>query len=228
VSTSIHTTTTRDGTTVARIRAAGPGQPRWLLLHGSDGHETDLVPLVHRLTPDAAAVAPRGTVPTPYGFAHALRRDDRTIDVDDLRVRAAALASLIEGEQDRVPLGERMLLLGFSNGAVMAAALVESRPDLFSAAVLIRAQPPHAAGTAEPTRATEPARALPILVLDGRDDARRTPDDGRLVADRLRGLGHHVSHVVVPAEHQITLDDEQAITAWLSAIGNGDAISGSA
>jgi predicted esterase len=237
VSRSIRTTTNRDGTTVARVRAASPDEPTWLLLHGSDGHETDLIPLAGRLAPHAALVAPRGTVPTPFGFAHAHRRADRTIDGDDLRVRAAALATAVEAERRGALPGDRLILLGFSNGAVMAAALVESRPDLFSAAVLIRAEPPYPAGTAEPTQptpptqatqptpptqATPPTRSLPVLVLDGRDDARRSPDDGRRVADRLRALDHRVSHVVVPAEHGITAEDERAIGAWLSAITDTD------
>ncbi|WP_144712018.1 alpha/beta hydrolase [Curtobacterium pusillum] len=221
MSRSIHTTTTHDGTTVARVRAAGPGQRTWLLLHGSDGHETDLVPLAERLIPDAAVVAPRGTVPTPSGFAHVDRREDRTFDEDGLRVRSAALAALIEEEQGSVPPGDGMLLVGFSNGAVMAAALVESRPDLFSAAVLLRTQPPYETTAARPAEASAPAPSIPVLVLDGRDDARRRPDDGRRVADRLRGLGHRVSHVVLPTGHGITDDDERAIGAWLAGIEDG-------
>jgi len=188
----------------------------WVLLHGSDGRETDLLPLADRLGPGAAAIAPRGTVRTAHGFAHFRRRPDRTIDHDDVRRRVPLLADAVESATASLPGSARRTIVGFSNGAVMAAALVETRPDLFTTGILIRPQPPFGDARAPAGRA--PAElAMPVLVLDGRFDPRRHADDGLRVAERLRSLGAAVDHVTLPVGHGITDADEQAVRRWLHA-----------
>jgi phospholipase/carboxylesterase len=93
----------------------------WVLLHGTDGHETDLLPLADRLAPDDAKIALRGTEPTAQGWAHFRRRPDRTLDEDDLRARIALLTDAVDHGQAEVGPTARRVVLGFSNGAIAAA-----------------------------------------------------------------------------------------------------------
>lgn len=51
------------------VPAREPGSAPLVLLHGSDGRETDLLPLAERLSPSAAKIAIRGAVTTPGGHA---------------------------------------------------------------------------------------------------------------------------------------------------------------
>lgn len=184
----------------------------WVLLHGSDGSETDLLATADRLVPGAAKIAPRGTVTMPGGYAHFRRHPDRSLDEDDLRARAKPLAALIDHASTTMHLPGRLVVLGYSNGAIMAASLIESYPDLFDAAVLLRPLTPF---PDQPVHARTP---LPVLILDGAHDDRRLPGDGQLLADRLVSAGALVTHAVLPAGHGICTEDEQAIGAWLKEV----------
>jgi phospholipase/carboxylesterase len=184
----------------------------WVLLHGTDGHETDLLPLADRLAPDDAKIALRGTEPTAQGWAHFRRRPDRTLDEDDLRARIALLTDAIDHGQAEVGPTARRVVLGFSNGAIAAAALLELRPDLFTAGGLIRPQPPF---RSEPVVTDS---GVPALVLDARFDTRRAADDGRRTAERLRATGAVVDHVTLPVHHGITARDEDETRRWWGGV----------
>lgn len=180
-----------------------------VLLHGSDGHETDLLPLAGRVAPGSATIALRGAATTPLGRAFFDRRADRTIDGTRVRDRIDPVVDAIEFAEPLVGRDRRRWVIGFSNGAVMAAALVETRPHLFTAAVLIRPAPFRSGPV--PVRLS-----MPVLVLDARHDARRTPEDGVAVATRLRDAGATVQHTTLDVGHGITPADEEAVRTWLA------------
>lgn len=183
-----------------------------VLLHGSDGRETDLLPLAGRVAPGSATIALRGAATTPLGHAFFDRRPDRTIDEAMVRDRIDPVVDAIEFAGSLVGGDRRRWVIGFSNGAVMAAALVETRPDLFTAAVLIRPAAPFRSG---PT----PVRlSMPVLVLGARHDARRTPADGIEVASRLRDAGATVQHTTLDVGHGITPADEEVVRTWLARL----------
>lgn len=191
--------------------AAATGSPL-VLLHGSDGHETDLLPLAGRVAPGSATIALRGAATTPLGHAFFDRRADRTIDEALVRDRIDPVVDAIEFARSLVGADRRRWVIGFSNGAVMAAALVETRPDLFTAAVLIRPAAPFRSGPV-PVRLS-----VPVLVLDARHDARRTPADGIEVASRLRDAGATVQHTTLDVGHGITPADEDVVRTWLARL----------
>lgn len=148
----------------------------------------------------------------PGGYAHFRRHPDRSLDEEDLRARAKSLAALINHASTTMHLSGRLVVLGYSNGAIMAAALIESHPDLFEAAVLLRPLTPF------PDQPVHARTRLPVLILEGAHDDRRLPGDGQLLADRLVSAGALVTHAVLPAGHAISTVDEQAISAWLKEV----------
>ncbi|MFJ4220338.1 alpha/beta hydrolase [Curtobacterium luteum] len=145
------------------------------------------------------------------GAGHAFfdRRPDGSFDDDDVAARVAPLVDAIDHGQRMIGRTEHTVVLGFSNGAVMAAALIEQHPELFTGGVLLRPKPPFRS-TPAPSGLT-----LPVLVVDGRNDRRRTPEDGARTAERLRQGGADVEHVVLDIGHGITEDDERAVLDWL-------------
>lgn len=184
-----------------------------MLLHGSDGHETDLLPLAARVSPSAAKIAPRGSVAVEGGFAHFHRRPDRTIDEDDLLRRVAPLARLLNSTLADHGLDRPPILLGYSNGAIMAAALLAHTPELFEATVLLWPLAPFV-DAPPPT-----LDAMPILVLDAADDTRRSIADGHHQTQILTCAGARVTHSTLPTGHAVSDHDVHAIVRWLDANG---------
>src|SRR3712207_2532455 len=95
-----------------------------VLLHGSDGSETDLLPLAELLAPESVRISVRGAVASDAGYAFFRRFPDRRVDEADVVARVPALADFIESTCAGYG---RPIAVGFSNGAIMAAALLLAR-----------------------------------------------------------------------------------------------------
>jgi phospholipase/carboxylesterase len=192
------------------IPGADPTAAPFVVLHGSGGSEHDLVPLAAELAPTVTILAVRGTLPFEGGNAFFQRFADRSIDEADIRERSLVLADFIESAASHYRFARGPITLGFSNGAIMAAALLLMRPGLLSAAVLLR--------PLSPFLHDPPARipATPVIIIDGAKDSRRSPGDGHLLAERLAHAGARVSHHVLPVGHSITALDRQLVSKWLA------------
>jgi phospholipase/carboxylesterase len=193
------------------IPGAEPSHTPLLLLHGSGGTERDMVPLASELSPKSTAVALRGAAPWEGGFAFFRRFEDRSIDERDLLDRAGALAEYISQIGADRGFAKPPVAVGFSNGAIMAAALVMLYPGLLSGAVLFRPLSPLAA---------DPDARIPenpVLIIDGSDDARRSPGDGARLAQRMARLGAEVTHHLLPTGHSLIADDLRLAREWLAS-----------
>jgi len=181
-----------------------------VLLHGSGGDEHTLLPLAAELAPDAAVLSLRGDVSIDGGFAFFYRHADRTIDEPDIAARVPIPADFIAAACGQHGIGEPPLALGFSNGSIMAAALLFTRTSLFSGAMLFR--------PLSPFREDPPMHldGIPVLIIDGDKDSRRSVGDGALVAARLTRAGAVVTHHVLPVGHAITELDRQIARTWIA------------
>lgn len=196
------------------VPATEPDAAILVLLHGSDGRETDLLPLAQRLGPTAAKISIRGAVATPGGYAFFHRFPDRRIDEQDLAARVSPLTKLITTALTVHGLRRRPIAVGFSNGAIMAAAVLQTQPEVFSGAILVRPLSPF---TVAPDQALN---AVPVLILDGAHDERRTQGDGQVLAETLRRAGADVQHEVLPTGHLISDVDEQIAGRWMQRATN--------
>ncbi|HTO60942.1 MAG TPA: esterase [Bradyrhizobium sp.] len=194
--------------------AATSGAPLMLLLHGSGGTERDMVPLAARLSPGSVAVAIRGALPWENGFAFFRRFEDRSIDEDNLVTQAGVLANDIPPIRTGCRSSRAPIAVGFSNGAIMAAALLIRYPGLLSGAVLFRPLSPFA----RRDRANIPG--TPVLIIDGSDDERRSPGDGARLARGLTRHGATVTHHVLRAGHSLEEQDLCLAREWLEAQGS--------
>jgi phospholipase/carboxylesterase len=194
------------------ISGTSHGKTPLILLHGSGGDERDLLPLAQRLAPGSPVLAIRGTVGIDGGFAFFHRFPDRSIDEADISARAPVLADFIETCRARYGLTIPPIAVGYSNGAIMAAALLLTRPTLLAGAILFRPLSPF---TGDP-----PLRliGMPALIIDGEKDSRRSPGDGARLAECLRGAGAMVTHHVLPVGHAISDMDVPLARTWLTAV----------
>ena len=103
--------------------------PTLLLLHGTGGNENDLLPLGQALLPDANLLSPRGKV-LESGMPRFFRRlAEGVFDQDDLRFRTEELAEFLRGRGALRFRRRRVIAVGYSNGANIAASLLLRQPD---------------------------------------------------------------------------------------------------
>jgi phospholipase/carboxylesterase len=151
-------------------------------------------------------------VPWEGGFAFFRRFEDRAIDESDLLDRASALAEgIVQIGVDR-GFAKPPVAVGFSNGAIMAAALVMLYPGLLSGAVLFRPLSPLAADPDARIPKT------PVLIIDGSDDQRRSAGDGTRLAQCLARMGANVTHHLLPTGHWLVADDLDLAHQWLMSL----------
>lgn len=183
-----------------------------VLLHGSGGNERDLLPLAEQFAPRSPILAIRGPLNIDGGFAFFHRFPDRTIDESDILARVPVLASFIESCCTRYALGMPPIVVGYSNGAIMAAALLLTRSVLLAGAILFRPLSPF--GIDPPAR----LKGIPILIVDGKRDSRRSAGDGARLANRLRDAEATVSYYVLPVGHAISDLDIPLARMWLKDV----------
>src|SRR3954468_6637264 len=96
-----------------------------LMLHGTGGDENDLVPLGRMLRPGAAILSPRGNV-LEHGMPRFFRRlAEGIFDLEDLAKRPDDLGAFIDGAVTKYGIDrDKLVAVGFSNGANVAASLM--------------------------------------------------------------------------------------------------------
>jgi phospholipase/carboxylesterase len=190
--------------------SARTGAPTLLLLHGTGGNESDLLPLGRMIAPGAALLSPRGKV-LESGMPRFFRRlAEGVFDEEDVRRRANELADFIAEACDRYDL-PAPIAVGYSNGANIAAAVLLLRPEALAGAVLLR-----------PMMALRVAPAVdlngkPVLLLSGAMDPIATEDSTARLASALGTAGADVQHRQLPAGHELSQADIVAARGWLAS-----------
>lgn len=170
-----------------------------LLLHGTGGDETSLLPYHDRIAPGAPVVAVRGTVVENGLNRHFRRFAEGVFDEADLVYRVDELVAFLEAAQDcyDLPPGE-WLAVGFSNGANIAAATLMRRPQVLAGAVLMAAMVPFRAGPPDTDLTGKHA-----IVVNGRHDPMATVEQTQTLVAQLRALGGRVDVVPHDGGHEI-------------------------
>jgi predicted esterase len=117
--------------------------PTLLLLHGTGGDENDLLSLGHELWPGAALLGVRGKV-LENGVPRFFRRfAEGVFDLEDLKSRTEELANFIDAAAERYGFSKnKLIIVGYSNGANIGSSLILLHPHYMAAAVLFRAMVP--------------------------------------------------------------------------------------
>jgi predicted esterase len=111
----------------------------FLLLHGTGGDETDLLDLGRALDPNAALLSPRGKV-LENGAPRFFRRlAEGVFDEGDVIARAHELANFVDQAVKHYKIdAERLVAVGYSNGANIATAMLLLGAASFPHAILFR------------------------------------------------------------------------------------------
>ena len=191
----------------------GESNATLLLLHGTGGSEDDLVPLGQQLAPEAAILSPRGKV-SEYGAARFFRRlAEGVFDHEDLVFRTQELAEFIEAASDEYgfDLG-RLVAVGYSNGANIAASLMLLHPGLLRAAVLFRAMVPF-----EPEEVPD-LSGMPVFLAAGRRDQMIPPQNTQRLVEILTEAGADLDVRWRDTGHGLTYEEVAEAKEWLSRV----------
>lgn len=187
--------------------------PTLLLLHGTGGGEDDLLELGASLWPQANLLSPRGRV-LENGHARFFRRlAEGVFDKDDLKLQSNALADFIA--QAAINYGfdaARVVALGFSNGANIAASLLFMSPKTLRGAILLRAMVP-----LQPSEKTA-LDGVEVLLLSGETDPIVPVENANRLAQMLRERGANISHQWTKTGHNLTDADFQSAQKWLTEV----------
>jgi phospholipase/carboxylesterase len=180
-----------------------------VLLHGSGANETSLLPLANKIAPRATLLAVRGRAEEDGLPRWFLRITPFSFVQSDIISEAEAFAAFIDGAIRVYGLEpQRLVYLGYSNGANLINAMLSLHPPLIRRAVLLRSMP------VLDERPLADLSAAKVLMISGEAD-----DYGRY-AEALRAeladAGAHVTLNFVPHGHELSDDDVPIIQAWLA------------
>jgi phospholipase/carboxylesterase/glyoxalase family protein len=195
------------------VPARAAGLPVLVLLHGTGGNENDLLDLGESLVPGAALLSPRGNV-RENGMPRFFRRlAEGVFDLEDLRHRTGELADFISaaGSEYRFDLA-RVVAVGYSNGANIAASLLLLRPMALSAAILFHAMVPL---VPDPLPSLE---ATPVFLTAGKIDTMIPPAEAERLARLLESAGADVTLAWQPGGHRLAPAETEAARVWLNRV----------
>jgi phospholipase/carboxylesterase len=191
---------------------AAANAPTLLLLHGTGGDESDLVAFGQAVLPGAALLSPRGRV-NENGMPRFFRRfGEGRFDEANLKEEALALANFVGAAAQTYKFdAARVVALGFSNGANIAAALLLLHPHVLAGAVLLRPMVPLIPGEL-PNLAQKP-----VLISAGQHDPIVPAANVLQLANLLQSAGAEVTVRRQPLGHNLAQPDLQASAHWLRA-----------
>jgi phospholipase/carboxylesterase/glyoxalase family protein len=182
-----------------------------LMLHGTGGDEHDLIPLARALRPGAAVLSPRGNV-LEKGMPRFFRRlAEGVLDLDDLARRTDELTLFIGRAAEQYGIDSaKLVAVGFSNGANIAASVLLRHPGTLRRAVLLSPMLPF-----EPE--TNPAlTGTSVFIGAGRRDAIIPIAQAERLGELLKASGADVTLLEQDGGHTITNDELTAVRTWLS------------
>ena len=117
-------------------RPASSGAPLFFTFHGTGGDENQFFDLAQGLLPNAHIISVRGDVSEHGALRFFKRTGEGVYDMADLTVRTNAMAEFVSAQKERTKT-QRVIGLGYSNGANILASVMFQMPMLFDDAILM-------------------------------------------------------------------------------------------
>ena len=141
------------------------------------------------------------------------RLAEGVFDMDDLKRRTHELADFVEAASSAYSFDpHRVIAVGYSNGANIAASMLLLRPGALSAAILFRPMVP-----LEPE--TPPnLQGVPVFIAVGRFDSLVPPSNTERLAALFREAGGNVTLRWQDGSHALEREEIVDAQAWLSQV----------
>jgi phospholipase/carboxylesterase len=185
-----------------------------LLLHGTGGEENDLIPIAKMLEiTNASILSPRGKV-LENGMPRFFRRlAEGVFDIKDLKFRTNELADFVENASRRYTFDlNRIMAIGYSNGANIAASVFLLRPEILSNAILFRPMILPLIPDTLPNLSDKH-----ILISAGSNDPIVPSHQAEDLFDLLRKAGANVTIQWQNSGHELTQRDVKVARDWVAS-----------
>jgi phospholipase/carboxylesterase len=195
----------------SRLPDAESVPPAVVLVHGWLGNENVMWAFERALPPEAAVFSPRAPVEAEGGYGWWLERED----ADGLRHGLAALREFVTALPRVHSIDPaRMVLVGFSQGAAVSAALLLSDPGLLRGVALLAGFLPEVAH-----RWTAPGllAGKRVFITHGLKDGTVPVAEARRARDTLLGAGAEVTYSEHLVGHKLSLAGQRELRRWLAA-----------
>ncbi len=199
------------------IPSSGASGLTLLLLHGTGGDEDDLIPIGRDIAPKAAILSPRGKV-LENGMPRFFRRlEEGVFDLEDLKFRTNELADFVNAASAKYRFDlKRLVAVGYSNGANIAASMLLLRPESLAGAILFRAMLPLV-----PERLPD-LSSKPVFLSSGQYDQIIPKESTEKLLQLLKRAGAKVEMKWNPANHGLTEREVKLAGTWLQESRAGE------
>lgn len=183
--------------------------PTLLLLHGTGGNEHDLMSLASMIDETAHVLSVRGNV-LENGMPRFFKRLAMgVLDQEDLAFRTKELhAYLDEAAKEYGFDRDRVVAVGYSNGANIAANLVMTEKDSLLGAILYHPMIPN------PDAQIPDLTEFPVFIGAGVNDQMVPLKESEGLKKMLEDHGAKVEMHVEPYGHQLTGSEVEASKQW--------------
>jgi len=180
-----------------------------LLLHGTGGTENDLLPLANFIDPTASVLSVRGNV-LENGMPRFFRRvAEGVFDEEDLIARTEELNNFItKAANDYGFNRKKVVAIGYSNGANIAASLLFHYQDALHGAILHHPMVPRR-GVELPN-----LTGKHVLITAGKQDPMCPPEESEDLHELLEKAGTNVETYWIDGGHQLVQEEVEKAKEW--------------
>lgn len=184
-----------------------------VLLHGTGGDETDLLDIAAWIDPTAGVLALRGDVVEQGQNRFFKRLAPGVFDQADLALRTKNLHAFLNDASVRYGFDvEQTVLIGYSNGANIAASLLLQTDAKIGGAILFHPMLPCKA-VMNPNR-----KRVPVFLTASSNDPIAPLKSALELEEELASVGHSVSKRIGTSGHQLTMETIEEAKTWLASI----------
>jgi phospholipase/carboxylesterase len=186
-----------------------PEAPVLLLLHGTGGNERDLLLIAEMIDPNASVLGVRGNV-SENGMPRFFRRlAEGVFDEEDLIFRTKELYTFVGEMAGKYGFNrDKVVAVGYSNGANIAASLMYHYKDALHGAILFHAM--------VPLRKVElpDLSGVSVFIGAGKRDPLIPAAETKELAKILQQAGASVTEHWEEGGHQLTREEVETAKQW--------------
>jgi len=188
-------------------------KPTLLLLHGTGGNEESLIGLAKEIDDTANILSVRGNV-LEHGMPRFFRRlAEGVFDMEDLIIRTKELNDFLQEAAQQYSFDrQRIVAIGYSNGANIAASLLFHYEEALAGAILHHPMVPRR-GIDLPKMS-----ATPVFIGAGTNDPMCVAQESEELGALLTSAGATVTTKWFDFGHQLTIPEVHAAKEWYNSM----------
>lgn len=183
--------------------------PVLLLLHGTGGTERDLLSIAKHVDAEASILSVRGNV-LENGMPRFFKRlAEGVFDIEDLKLRTKELNEFVDQAAEQYSFDRsKVVAIGYSNGANIAASLMFHYKDALMGAILHHPMVP-LRGLELPDLSDKQ-----VFIAAGENDPICAPKETKELVELLEGAGTRVELLWERYGHQLSRSEIEAAKVW--------------